>query len=165
MMMTRFVLTLLVGLLVSAGALVSGGSGVAFAGVLPDVSPEEQYRFSLGKTLANDLVAAEAAFDEFREVNKGHERVADATFWLGRVQFMRGEYEKAAMTFAEFNSTYPGDSRLVDTTMWIAESVSHFAPAEQACEIYATLPKVLDAPPEIFLTQIAALSDAAKCKS
>ena len=133
--------------------------------VLPAVSPEEQYRFALGRALQNDLETAELAFAEFRVFNKDHERQADATFWLGRVQFMRGEYEKAAMTFSEFNSTYPGDARLVDTTMWIAESVSHFAPAEQACEIYASLPKLLDTPPETFMTQIAALSDAAKCKS
>lgn len=133
--------------------------------VLPAVSAEEQYRFALGRALQNDLETAELAFAEFRVFNKDHERQADATFWLGRVQFMRGEYEKAAMTFSEFNSTYPGDARLVDTTMWIAESVSHFAPAEQACEIYASLPKLLDTPPETFMTQIAALSDAAKCKS
>ena len=133
--------------------------------VLPAVSPEEQYRFALGRALQNDLETAELAFAEFRVFNKDHERQADATFWLGRVQFMRGEYEKAAMTFSEFNSTYPGDARLVDTTMWIAESVSHFAPVEQACEIYASLPKLLDTPPETFMTQIAALSDAAKCKS
>ena len=133
--------------------------------VLPAVSPEEQYRFALGRALQNDLETAESAFAEFRVFNKDHERQADATFWLGRVQFMRGEYEKAAMTFSEFNSTYPGDARLVDTTMWIAESVSHFAPAKQACEIYASLPKLLDTPPETFMTQLAALSDAAKCKS
>ena len=133
--------------------------------VLPAVSPEEQYRFALGRALQNDLETAELAFAEFRVFNKDHERQADATFWLGRVQFMRGEYEKAAMTFSEFNSTYPGDARLVDTTMWIAESVSHFAPAEQACEIYASLPKLLDTPPETFMTQLATLSDAAKCKS
>jgi TolA-binding protein len=133
--------------------------------VLPAVSPEEQYRFALGRALQNDLDTAELAFAEFRVFNKDHERQADATFWLGRVQFMRGEYEKAAMTFSEFNSTYPNDARLVDTTMWIAESVSHFAPAEQACEIYASLPKLLDTPPETFMAQLAALSDAAKCKS
>jgi TolA-binding protein len=133
--------------------------------VLPAISPEEQYRFALGRALQNDLETAELAFAEFRVFNKDHERQADATFWLGRVQFMRGEYEKAAMTFSEFNSTYPNDARLVDTTMWIAESVSHFAPAEQACEIYASLPKLLDTPPETFMTQLAALSDAAKCKS
>ena len=76
--------------------------------VLPAVSPEEQYRFALGRALQNDLETAELAFAEFRVFNKDHERQADATFWLGRVQFMRGEYEKAAMTFSEFNSTYPG---------------------------------------------------------
>ena len=132
--------------------------------VLPAVSPEEQYRFALGRALQNDLETAERAFSEFRVFNVGHERQADATFWLGRVQFMRGEYEKAAMTFSEFNSVYPRDARLVDTTMWIAESVSHFAPPEQACEIYASLPKLLDTPPESFVTQLAALSAASKCE-
>jgi TolA-binding protein len=133
--------------------------------ILPAVSPEEQYRFALGRALQNDLETAERAFSEFRVFNKDHERLADATFWLGRVQFMRGEYEKAAMTFSEFNNVYPGDARLVDTTMWIAESVSHFAPPEQACEIYASLPKLLDTPPDSFTTQLAALSATAKCES
>ena len=119
--------------------------------ILPAVSPEEQYRFALGRALQNDLETAERAFSEFRVFNEGHQRQADATFWLGRVQFMRGEYEKAAMTFSEFNSMYPRDARLVDTTMWIAESVSHFAPPEQACEIYESLPKLLDSPPERVL--------------
>ena len=77
---------------------------------------------------------------------------------------MRGEYEKAAMTFSEFNSVYPRDARLVDTTMWIAESVSHFAPPKQACEIYASLPKLLDTPPESFVTQLSALVAAANCE-
>ena len=152
-----------------AQALAESQGDVAIAeptpSILPDASTEDQFRFALTSALQNDLETAELAFAEFRVFNKDHERQADATFWLGRVQFMRGEYEKAAMTFSEFNSTYPNDARLVDTTMWIAESVSHFAPAEQACEIYASLPKLLDTPPETFMTQLAALSDAAKCKS
>jgi TolA-binding protein len=133
--------------------------------ILPAVDAEEQYRFALGRALQNDLVVAEKAFAEFRQFNGGHAREADATFWLGRVQFMRGEYEKAALTFTEFNSAYPGDARLVDTTMWIAESVSHFAPPEQACMIYADLPQLLETPPAPFLEKLAELRDAAKCKS
>ena len=133
--------------------------------VLPDESPDEQYRFALGKALQNDLETAENAFAEFRLFNKGHSREADAAFWLGRVQFMRGSYEKAAMTFSEFNSEYPNDARLVDTTMWIAESVSHFAPQDQACAIYASLPSLLDSPPESFTTQLAKLSAASNCDS
>ena len=131
--------------------------------VLPAVSPEEQYRFALGRALQNDLETAQLAFSEFRKFNKGHEREADSTFWLGRVHFMRGEYEKAAMTFSEFNSSFPGDARLVDTTMWIAESVSHFAPPTQACEIYASLPQLIDTPPDTFLAQLSKLSDDANC--
>ncbi len=133
--------------------------------ILPDESPDEQYRFALGKALQNDLETAENAFAEFQLFNKGHMREADAAFWLGRVQFMRGAYEKAAMTFSEFNSEYPDDSRLVDTTMWIAESVSHFAPQDQACAIYASLPSLLDSPPESFTTQLAKLSAASNCDS
>ena len=131
--------------------------------VLPAVSPEEQYRFALGRALQNDLETAQLAFSEFQKFNKGHEREADSIFWLGRVYFMRGEYEKAAMTFSEFNTAFPGDARLVDTTMWIAESVSHFAPPAQACEIYASLPQLIDTPPDTFMAQLSKLSDDANC--
>ena len=146
-----------------ANAETTGETKPAQPEVLPAVSPEEQYRFALGRALQNDLETAELAFAEFRTFNKGHAREADSIFWLGRVQFMSGEFEKAAMTFSEFNSAYPGDARLVDTTMWIAESVSHFAPPEQACEIYASLPQTIDTPPDTFLAQLSKLSDDANC--
>ncbi|MDB2513141.1 hypothetical protein N9Y31_01375 [Alphaproteobacteria bacterium] len=146
-----------------ANAETTGETAPTQPEVLPAVSPEEQYRFALGRALQNDLETAELAFAEFRTFNKGHARQADSIFWLGRVQFMRDEFEKAAMTFSEFNSAYPGDARLVDTTMWIAESVSHFAPPEQACEIYASLPQLIDTPPDTFLAQLSKLSDDANC--
>ena len=131
--------------------------------VLPDASPEEQYNFALGRAMQNDLETAEAAFAEFREFNKGHPREADALFWLGRIQFLREQFDLAAMTFSEFNSAYPDDARIVDTTMWIAEAVSRFAPADQACAIYASLPNLLDSPPERFTERLDALSQAANC--
>ena len=55
------------------------------------------------------------------------------------------------------------DARIVDTTMWIAEAVSRFAPADQACAIYASLPNLLDSPPERFTERLDALSQAANC--
>ena len=131
--------------------------------VLPDASPEEQYNYALGRAMQNDLETAEAAFAEFRQFNKGHPREADALFWLGRIQFLREQFDLAAMTFSEFNSTYPDDARIVDTTMWIAEAVSRFAPTDQACAIYASLPSLLESPPERFTERLAALSQAANC--
>ena len=131
--------------------------------ILPDASPEEQYNFALQRAMQNDLETAEAAFAEFRAINGDHPRQADALFWLGRIQFLREQFDLAAMTFSEFNSAYPDDARIVDTTMWIAEAVSRFAPADQACAIYASLPNLLESPPERFTERLAALSEAANC--
>jgi hypothetical protein len=138
--MTRVLLTLLVGLVVSMGAVVS--SGPVLSSILPNVSPEEQYRFSLGRALQNDL---ETAADGFREIknNPSHPRRLDATFWLARVQHMRGKFVNAADTFAEFNRAAPdNDSRLLTSTWLLTDAVSQFAPVVQACAVYLKLPKI-----------------------
>ena len=131
--------------------------------VLPEGNPEEQYSFALGKAMQNELETAEAAFTEFRVLNPGDEREADALFWLGRIQYLRKEYERAAITFSEFSRIYPDDARIGDTTLLIAESVSKFAPPEQACAIYRELPNLVAAPTDQFTAKLAALSEAASC--
>lgn len=133
--------------------------------VLPEGNPEEQYSFALGKAMQNELETAEAAFTEFRTLNPGDEREADALFWLGRIQYLRQEYERAAITFSEFSRIYPDDARIGDTTLLIAESVSKFALPEQACTIYKELPNLVASPTDQFNAKLAALSEAANCGS
>ena len=131
--------------------------------ILPDATPEEQYNFALQRAMQNDLETAEAAFAEFRQFNAGHPREADSLFWLGRIQFLRGQFEQAALTFSEFSRAYPDDARLNDTTIWVAESVSRFAPPDQACDIYRQLPSVVPEPSQRLTERLAALSEAANC--
>ena len=132
---------------------------------LPDTSPEEQYRFALARALQNDLQTAENAFVEFTAIHPEHERAVDALFWQGRVQFIQGQYEKAATTFSKFNSLYSSDPRIADTTLWIAESVAKFANPEQACAIYDNLRQFVDQPPESFVARLAELSASVGCSS
>ena len=132
---------------------------------LPDTSPEEQYRFALARALQNDLQTAENAFLEFTALHPEHERAVDALFWQGRVQFIQGQYEKAATTFSKFNSLYSSDPRIADTTLWIAESVAKFANPEQACAIYDNLLQFVDQPPESFVSRLAELSASVGCRS
>ncbi len=132
---------------------------------LPDTSPEEQYRFALARALQNDLQTAENAFVEFTALHPEHERAVDALFWQGRVQFIQGQYEKAATTFSKFNSLYSSDPRIADTTLWIAESVAKFANPEQACAIYDNLRQFIDQPPESFVSRLAELSASVGCRS
>ena len=136
---------------------------IEVASVLPEGSPEEQYRFALSRALQNDLETAELAFAEFRSRYDDHERAADVLYWLGRVQFIQGHYEKSAMTFTEFNSEFQSDSRLPDAILMIAESVVNFATAEQACQIFADLPQLLDQPPETFTTRLDELKQDKAC--
>ena len=131
--------------------------------VLPEGSPEEQYRFAFGRMLQNDLETAEKGFTEFRELYPDNERSADVLYWLGRVQFIQGDYGKSAISFTEFNSAYPEDSRLPEAILMIAESVLNFATAEQACQIFADLPQMLDQPGEDFVKRLDELKTAASC--
>ena len=131
--------------------------------ILPDVSPDEQYRFALGKALQNDLVLAEDALAEFIVKNPEHTRTNDAMFWLGRVQFMQGSYEQAAMTFTEFNTTWPSDARREKTTLWIAESISYFAPATEVCDLLMSLPSLIEDPTDTFFSRLDGLKTKAEC--
>ena len=133
--------------------------------ILPDASPDEQFQFALGKALQNDLVNAEIALNEFVELNAEHERAHDATFWLGRVQFMKGSYEQAAMTFTEFNTSWPTDSRREKTTLWIAESISYFAPANEVCDLLTSLPNLIEDPTDNFFVRLDKLKQKSSCAS
>ena len=131
--------------------------------VLPEGSPEEQYRFAFGRMLQNDLETAEKGFAEFRQLHPEDERSADVLYWLGRVQFIQGDYGNSAMSFTEFNSEFPDDSRLPEAILMIAESVLNFATSEQACQIFADLPQMLDQPTEAFINRLSELKIAASC--
>ena len=142
-------------------AAVDPDSGSAT--VLPGGDPDEQYKFALGKALQNDLGTAEQAFTEFLARNPDHDLQADASFWLGRVQFMRGSYEKAVQTFSDFQSQWPDDARIEKTTLWIGESLVNFAPQDDACELLALLPAQVPEPTESFDERLAKLKTTAGC--
>ncbi len=132
--------------------------------VLPEGTAEEQYRFAFGRMLQNDLETAEAGFIEFRAAHAENERSADALYWLGRVQFIQGDFGQSAMSFTEFNSEFPNDSRLPEAILMIAESVLNFATPEQACQIFVDLPQMLDQPSASFVKRLGELKVAASCE-
>lgn len=134
------------------------------ASVLPEGTAEEQYRFAFGRMLQNDLETAEAGFIEFRAAHAENERSADALYWLGRVQFIQGDFGQSAMSFTEFNSEFPNDSRLPEAILMIAESVLNFATPEQACQIFVDLPQMLDQPSASFVKRLGELKVAASCE-
>ena len=143
-----------------------GAAGRNAAGEnIDEATADDQYQFALGKALQNDLLLAEQSFEEFIAQYPTHEHSADAVFWLGRVQFMQGAYEKATETFSEFQSRWPEDARVEKTTLWIGEAVTNFASKEEACELLDLLPSSVSNPTEDFFARLEELKSTSECSS
>lgn len=97
---------------------------------------EHEYRSALGNALENRLDEAEKKFSNLLLKNPEHSRIADALFWLARVQFMKGDYRAAANTFQKFLKKFPQDSRAPDVMMYFAETVSYYATPAETCKAY-----------------------------
>jgi len=131
--------------------------------VLPDVSPEEQFKFSLELALKRKYDEAEIALKEFMETHPTHERNKDAHYWYGGVLFKQKKYEDSAFSDIDFNDKYPNEPRTVDTTLRIAQAMSYVAPPEQACTVFENSLNFIVDPPERFVRKINELKADKAC--
>ena len=131
--------------------------------VLPDGTDEEKYQFALGLAMKNQMPQAEQAFGEFAASYADSPRSVDAMYWLGRIQYLQGSFQQAVISLSEFISQWPNDPRRVDSTIWLAESLSEFAPAEDACKVFEQLPETFDTPPRKLLTRLDELKETIGC--
>ena len=131
--------------------------------ILPDLTPEEQFKFSLELALKRKYDEAELALNEFMIINPTHERNQDAHYWYGGVLFKQKKYEDSAFSDIDFNDKYPDDPRTVDTTLRIAQAMSYVAPPEQACTVFENSLNFIVDPPERFVRKINELKADKAC--
>ena len=144
-------------------SLDSDNSDEAIQRILPVVSPEEQFKFSLELALKRKYDEAELALKEFMTFNPTHERNKDAHYWFGGVLFKQKKYEDSAFSDIDFNDKYPDDPRTVDTTLRIAQAMSYVAPPEQACTVFENSLNFIVDPPERFVRKINELKADKAC--
>ncbi len=131
--------------------------------ILPDLTPEEQFKFSLDLALKRKYDEAEIALKEFMVLHPNHEKNRDAHYWYGGVMFKQKKYEDSAFSDIEFNDKYPDDPRTVDTTLRIAQAMSYVAPPEQACTVFENSLNFIVDPPERFVRKINELKADKAC--
>ena len=144
-------------------SLNSDNSDEVIQRILPDVTPEEQFKFSLELALKRKYDEAELALKEFMTFNPTHERNKDAHYWYGGVLFKQKKYEDSAFSDIDFNDKYPDDPRTVDTTLRIAQAMSYVAPPEQACTVFENSLNFIVDPPERFVRKINELKADKAC--
>ena len=69
--------------------------------ILPDTTPEEQYKFALSFIKVGDYETAEFALREFVDNNSKHQLAGNAQYWYGETFRIRQLYQDAATAYLD----------------------------------------------------------------
>ena len=118
----------------------NGGQQTASLNVeLPDGPPQERYDYAFGLLRQADYAKAEQALSKFLDAHPEHALAGNAKYWLGETFYVRGNYERAAVTFAEGFQTYPDSQKAPDNLLKLGMSLAQIDRTEDACGIFAEL--------------------------
>jgi len=79
--------------------------------ILPETSPEEQYKFAISFLKVGDYETAEFALREFIDVNPKHNLAGNAQYWYGETFRVRQLYQDAATAYLDGYQKYPNSSK------------------------------------------------------
>ena len=79
--------------------------------LLPNTSPEEQYKFAISFLKVGDYETAEYALREFVDTNSKHELAGNAQYWYGETFRVRQLYQDAATAYLDGYQKYPNSSK------------------------------------------------------
>jgi len=78
--------------------------------ILPETSPEEQYKFAISFLKVGDYETAEYALREFVDANPKNELSGNAQYWYGETFRVRQLYQDAATAYLDGYQKYPNSS-------------------------------------------------------
>ena len=110
-------------------------SGNANAGMLPDESPEKQYKFASNFLKLGDYNNAEYAFKEFVETNSNHPLAGNAQYWYGETFRIRQRYKDAAEAYLDGYQNYPKSKKAPVNLLKLGMMMIELKEAYQGCTI------------------------------
>ncbi len=102
-------------------------------------NPEEAYQQAFRLLQGGDYDAAETAFVSFLEANSGHALAGNARYWLGETYYVRGDYERAAITFLEGYQNHTDGNKAPDSLLKLALALKSLEKGREACAALARL--------------------------
>jgi tol-pal system protein YbgF len=108
---------------------------------LPGATPEEQYEYAFGLLRQANYDEAEAALRTFLDRHPDDLLSGNAQYWLGETYYVRGDYQKAALTFAEGYQKYPNSGKAPDNLLKLAMSLGELGKNDEACVALGQLRK------------------------
>ena len=122
----------------------------ASPGVLPQGTPNQQYKYAFGLLRQNQFDRAEEAFTAFIETHGDDPLTSNARYWLGETYYVRQDYERAARTFFDGYNQSPQGPKAASSLLKLGMSLAHLDKREDACITFAKLDQEFpEAPPSI----------------
>ena len=103
--------------------------------ILPDTTPEEQYKFAVSFIKVGDYETAEFALREFVDINSKHELAGNAQYWYGETFRVRQLYQDAATAYLDGYQKYPKSSKAPVNLLKLGVMLVQIGEKEQGCSM------------------------------
>jgi len=103
--------------------------------ILPDTSPEEQYKFAVSFIKVGDYETAEFALREFVDSNPQHELAGNAQYWYGETFRVRQLYQDAATAYLDGYQKYPKSKKAPVNLLKLGVMLVQIGEKEQGCSM------------------------------
>tara|TARA_B100001123_G_scaffold256590_1_gene286126 strand:+ start:855 stop:1808 length:954 start_codon:yes stop_codon:yes gene_type:complete len=103
--------------------------------ILPDASPEEQYKFAVSFIKVGDYETAELALREFVDDNSKHDLAGNAQYWYGETFRVRQLYQDAATAYLDGYRKYPKSSKAPVNLLKLGVMLVQIGEKEQGCSM------------------------------
>ena len=109
--------------------------------ILPETSPEEQYKFAISFLKVGDYETAEFALREFVEVNPKHDLAGNAQFWYGETFRIRQLYQDAATAYLDGYQKYPKSKKAPRNLLELGVMMVQLGEKTQGCKMILGIKK------------------------
>ena len=103
--------------------------------ILPDTTPEEQYKFAISFIKVGDYDTAELALREFVDNNSKHQLAGNAQYWYGETFRVRQLYQDAATAYLDGYQKYPKSNKAPVNLLKLGVMLVQIGEKEQGCSM------------------------------
>ena len=103
--------------------------------ILPDDSPENQYKFAVSFIKIGDYATAELALREFVDNNPKHQLAGNAQYWYGETFRVRQLYQDAATAYLDGYQKYPKSKKAPVNLLKLGVMLVQIGEKEQGCSM------------------------------
>jgi len=103
--------------------------------ILPDTTPDEQYKFAVSFIKVGDYETAEFALREFIDNNSKHELAGNAQYWYGETFRVRQLYQDAATAYLDGYQKYPKSGKAPVNLLKLGVMLIQIGEKDQGCSM------------------------------